>query len=154
MRRTCRSHGARSAVPPLHLRPTPDTASASFAISSHKSSVVLWNLHSHPAASAATSRCPLSPRAIDTRALARVTHGHEQLCHPERSLQAWLADDQPFPLRLADRVFLLRPAHALRNASSQRRKKPWAPILFPPAAPEQWLRQTNVWRGVTSPHGS
>jgi hypothetical protein len=34
------------------------------------------------------------------------------------------------PARVADRVFSA-PADALRNASSQRSKKPWAPILFP-----------------------
>src|SRR5262249_6656887 len=62
-------------------------------------------------------------------------------------------------LALADEVieqarFFLRPAYALRNASSQRNKKPWAPMLFPRPLQPQWLQQTNVWRGVTSLHGS
>src|SRR5262245_58578172 len=61
MRRICRSHGARSAAPPLQLCPPADTASASFAISSRKSSVVRSTLHSHVAGFAAKSTFPSRP---------------------------------------------------------------------------------------------
>src|SRR5262245_27208630 len=61
MRRICRSHGARSAAPPLQLCPPADTASASFAISSRKSSAVRSTLHSHLAGFAAKSRFPSRP---------------------------------------------------------------------------------------------
>ncbi len=53
--------GAKSAAPPLQLRPTADTASVSFAISSRTSSAVRSTSHSNPAASAARSTFPSSP---------------------------------------------------------------------------------------------
>ena len=56
IRQTCRSHGGKSAAPPLQRRPTADTASGSFAISSRKSSAVRSTLHLRPAVFAAKSR--------------------------------------------------------------------------------------------------
>src|SRR5262249_52085848 len=52
-----------------------------------------------------------------------------------------------------DDVMGITKRSIVRN-SCRRSKKPWAPILLPRPLQPQWLRQTNVWRGVTSPHVS
>src|SRR5262249_13927014 len=68
------------------------------------------------------------------------------LCKP-----GWLMTSR-FPCACLSRFFSARArAPQLFQPTKQ---KALAPILFPRPLPPQWLRQTNVWRGVTSPHGS